>query len=194
MEPPTTPKEHTVAQGKTTSPLKLSLRKEKAFELYARGFRIADVARDIQVAWTTASRYRDAYDQAIAAQAADNPELLSDVIANTFRSIKECDETRRAAWDRYQKATTDQSRAAFLSLAMKANIDRAKLIGLLGVKPEYAARMEAVRSQQARLIEFMNTEMCALDRERLIAYLEKDMGNQLQELPTADEVVYDRLA
>lgn len=181
-----------MARGRTNSTLKLSARKQQAFELYARGQSIVEVAKVLSVAWDTAKRYQDAYEAMLRDQALENPDLLSDVVGNTFRALVECEQARAAAWDRYQKASTDQSRAAFLNLALKAGADRAKLYGLLGVKPEYAARMEAIRAQHAKLMDFMNSELCPVDRQRLIEFISNDMGAELAELPTAPEVEYGK--
>lgn len=181
-----------MARGKTASPLKLSARKQAAFQLFAQGQSVMEVARELSVAWDTAKRYQTAYEEMIREEALENPELLTDVVGNTFRALVELEQARAQAWDRYRRATTDQARAAFLNLVLKAQSDRAKLYGLLGVKPEYAARVEAVRSQQAKLMEFMNSELCPIDRQRLIEFIQKDMGEQLAELPTAPEPTYSK--
>lgn len=180
-----------VASGKTSSPLRLSARKERAFELFAQGARVIDVARDVEVAWDTAKRYKDAYDDMITSQAQDNPDVLLDVVGNTFRMLVELDQARQEAWDRYRRARSDAARVSFLNLAVKIQSDRAKLFGLLGVKPEYAARVEKIRVTQGRLIEFMSTELCDVDREKLISYLQESVHGTLEELPTAPEVVYE---
>lgn len=179
-----------MARGRTGSPLKLSARKEKAFELYARGYRVSEVARELTVAWDTAKRYQDAYEAMVRDRALENPDVLADVVTNTFRALVECEQARAAAWYRYEHASTDQARAAFLNLALKAGSDRAKLYGLLGVKPEYAAHMEKIRQRQAKLMEFMNSELCPIDRQRLIEFIGDLEGAAFAELPEAEEVTY----
>jgi hypothetical protein len=179
--------------GRTRSPLRLGARREKAFELFRRGFSNVEVAEEIQVSPDTAARYRKLYEDRIVEAAREQPDLLRDVLANTIRTLTELDAIRRNAWQRLEENPPDSVRSSLLNTLLKAQDQRSKLFGLLGVKQEYAAHVAKVRQQQEQLIEFMSRELCPVDREKLEEYLLDEMAAGLATLPEIPHPMNDGL-
>jgi hypothetical protein len=179
---------------RTKSGLSRSARIEKAFALYRRGFKIADVARELNVHRDTAANYKKLYDEQVATEAAQNPDLLTDVLKNTYRSLEELDDVRQEVWRNLQDRTrrdlieceecgheqehvwnepiSDQSRASYLNTLLKAHDQRTKLFGLMGVKQEVFAVFQQVDTVQRAMLEWMGRELCVEDRHKLATFLE----------------------
>lgn len=182
-----------MAKGKTKSTLNLSKRRERAFELFARGYTNTDVAKDLKVRMDTVASYRKLYEERIHAQAAANPNFLREVVDNTVRALEELDKIRADAWlhleDRIVKtehecpecettfvekeriAISDQTRAQYHNVLLKAQDQRAKLMGLLGVKHEVFVAIMQVKVVQDKLLDFMGRNLCEGDRAKLDAFL-----------------------
>lgn len=182
-------------RGKTASTLNLSERRERAFDLFRKGYTNADVARKVRVTSDTAAAYRKRFEELIQKQVADRPDLLSDVLGNTWRVVEETDMVRADAWRRLGKKRVHYCEecgepcgceqdpphsaiSAYHSTLLKAQDIRMKVFGLLGVKQEYFIRVQEIEALQRKLLEFMSSSLCAADRDRLEAFL----GSQLPEL------------
>lgn len=176
-------------RGRTSSPLGRAARKEKAFELYSRGFGVMEVAREVQVDRTTASRYKQAYEASLQSQARANPNLLRDILRNTVRALSELDQVRAEAWKRYEATDVDATKATFLNTALKALEQRAKLFQLFGVKAEYMAQVALISRQQEKLVEFLgHHEFCDRDREAIVEFLAAQIStNDLEALALTSE-------
>jgi hypothetical protein len=179
---------------KSKSPYTRTVRMEKAFTFYRRGFKVADVARELNVHRDTAAAYKRLYDERVATEAAQNPELLTDVLKNTYRSLEELDDVRQEVWrnlrDRerreliecehcgeeqehvFKEPISDQARASYLNTLLKAHDQRTKLFGLMGVKQEVFAVFQQVDAVQRAMLEWMVRELCAEDRAKLATFLE----------------------
>lgn len=160
-------------------------RKEKARELFARGYRNAEVAREVGVHPDTVTRYRREYDEALREQAAANPRLLADVVQNTVQSLQHIDEVYKEAWVRYEHAESAQVKATFLNTALKAEGERAKILGLMGVKGDTLAFVQRIKAQQDALIEHMREHLCNECRPTLIDFIVRNFAEDLESLPTA---------
>jgi hypothetical protein len=157
-----------------------------AFEMFLKGRTVTEVADAVGVAPDTASRYKAEYEQRWQEYARANPSFLRDILANTIRSLEELDTVRRSAWDRYENTVSDSIRAQMLNTVLKAQEQRAKLLGVLGVKAEFLALVNNVQIVQNKLLDFMSRELCAADR----AKLERFMLTELREyLDVADDTL-----
>lgn len=183
---------------KTKSKLGLSQRRERAFECFAKGWTNTDVARDLNVHMDTVASYREKYEERIHAQAASNPNFLKDVVSNTIRSLEELDRIRADAWKHLEprkhrvehecpecehtwRETTyfdvsDQTRAQYHNVLLKAQDQRAKLFGVLGIKQEVFVAIMQVKIVQDRILEWMSTNLEGDVREALAEFLENELG------------------
>ncbi len=169
-------------RGKTKSKLTLSERREAAFRLFLRGFTNAQVARQLGVTDDTVTNYRRIYEDRIAAEAAHNPALLRDVLANTIRAMEELEEVRREAWASLNAEhsceecnchlMSHQSRNQYLSTLLKAQEQRGKLFGLFGVKQEFAVMVFNVKAAQDKILEFLARNLCPTDRSAFQRFLD----------------------
>jgi hypothetical protein len=178
----------------SNSKLSLSQRREKAFSLFARGYTNVDVARKLKVNKDTAANYRELYEKRIHAQAAANPGFLRDVLANTIRALEELDTIRSDAHKqisekrfitrtiecehcgeeselRLEMPIGDDARTKYLNVLLKAQDQRSKILGVLGVKSEVIAAMMQIKVVQDLMLKFMMTTLCANDRKELEAFL-----------------------
>jgi hypothetical protein len=188
-------------RGSTASTLSLSERRETAFDLFMRGWTNKDIAEAIDVTPETVARYRKDYNDRISEAAASNPGLLAQVLENTIVLLEENAAVRKALWDEYEMAgegrvfeceecgneedmptPPNSVRIGILNSLTKAGEQRAKLFGLFGVKAEFFAQVQEVRSLQKDLIEFLTNELCQEDRDKVIAFLE-GRGRAPQDLP-----------
>lgn len=166
---------------RSNSDLTLSERRERAFQLYLKGYTVADVARDLEVAPNTASRYKSEYEEELEQQTKSNPALLQDVLKNTFRSLEELDQLRKEAWQRYERATTDGTRTKYMRIILASQDQRAKLFGLMGVKQQYMVFVNNVHAVQQKLMQFMREELCDRDRRKLEAYMTEELSEFMGE-------------
>jgi hypothetical protein len=178
-----------MTRGRTSSPLGLSARRERARELFSRGFTNADVAREILVSPETAARYRVTYEDELKETAKANPNMLRDILGNTVRTLRELDQVRAAAWQNYEASQTDAAKATFLNTALKASDQRAKLLQLFGVKAEYMSQVAVIQRNQEALIKFLaEGEWCDHDRMSVVSFLETQIDmTDLDALPTTEE-------
>lgn len=173
--------------GATKSPMRLGERRRKATELFVQGYSITEVAKQLKVSVDTASRYKKAYEDQIREQAAANPHLLREVLPNTIRALEEIDRVREQAWKKHNETKSDQIKAQMLNIILKAQDQRAKLFGLLGVKQETLAFTLQVQKQQERLIEYMKDHLCPADRAALDEFIVQEFSQELDRMPTAPD-------
>lgn len=168
-----------------------------------KGWTNADVARDLAVHPDTVARYRDEYEKRIDTIAKNNPGMLLEVIQNTVRAIEELDIVRMTAWREYEAKehveceacgnevpvakVGPQTRNTFLKTVLAAQEQRHKLFGLFGVKQEFFMQVQQIRELQNKLLDFMQRELCAADREKLAAYLQGVDTSQFQDVPQIPE-------
>lgn len=179
---------------KSKSKMSLSQRRERAFQLFAKGYTNADVASELKVNKDTAAGYREKYEASLHAQASANPRYLQDVVTNTFRSFGELDQIRKDAWahmkDRKQEIefecphcgeegvltikteVSDQTRVQYQNVLLKAQDQRSKLFGLMGVKQEIFVAVMQVKAVQDLVIDFLTNKLCAVDRAELESFLQ----------------------
>ena len=177
-----------MARGSTKSAMSLRERREASAELFAQGNRVSDVAEELGVTWDTAKRYKDEYERRLQEQAERNPQLLREVVTNTFRSLEELDAIRRNAWKDYQEAVALQVRAQILGVLTRTQEQKAKLFGLLGVKPEVFVTINNVRIVQDRIISWMQSHLCDEDRDALESFLMNDLAPFLENRPPPIDV------
>lgn len=179
---------------KSRSKLSLSERREKAFALFAKGYTNVDVARVLKVNKDTAASYRKHYEERIHAQAAANPAFLRDVLSNTIRALEEVDQVRADAWKQISESRIihyeiecdecgaelvakldmplgDDARTKYQNVLLKAQDQRSKIMGVLGVKAEVIAAMTQIKVVQDLLLRFMMENLCAEDRQKLEEFL-----------------------
>lgn len=177
-----------MSRGKSRSPLRVGARKQRAFEMFGKGYSNVEVADDLQVTPGTASRYRKEYEAQLQSQVKANPELLKDVLGNTVRALEELDKVRAAAWEVHDNTNSENVRLSALGRITAAQDQRAKLFGLFGVKAEYFLHVEQVRAQQHKIIEFLTKELCPADRIKLEEYLINEFRGELAEMPETASV------
>lgn len=198
-------------KGKSKSKLGLSQRRERAFELFARGYTNTDVARDLTVHMDTVARYRGLYEERIHAQAAANPNFLKDVVNNTMRSLEELDRIRADAWKHLEPRTTkvvhecpecettwtekekvevsDQTRAQYHNVLLKAQDQRSKLFGVLGVKQEVFVAIMQVKIVQDKVLEWMAENLEGDLRDALATFLVEELGEYVNPATTPFGVI-----
>lgn len=159
-------------KGKTRSNLSRAERLERAFKLFTKGIEIAEVARRLHVSWDTAKRYHEKWQDSIAAEAEDNPELLRDVVRNTVQAIRELDLVRAEAWRTYHTSDSKQTKLQALNTIRQCQQDKAKLFGLFGVKQDFFDHVQRVNYVQAQLLAFMSEHLCDVCRENMARFLE----------------------
>ena len=186
---------------KSKSKLGLSQRRERAFECFAKGYTNTDVARELKVHMDTVAKYRALYEERIHAQAASNPNFLKDVLTNTVRSLEELDRIRADAWkhmeNRKKKTTiecpdcghqwkeieeievSDQTRATYHNVLLKAQDQRSKLFGVLGVKQEVFVAIMQVKVVQDKVLDWLAENVQGELRENLATFLETELGEYM---------------
>jgi hypothetical protein len=197
-----------VAKGKTKSKLTLRQRREQAYRLFAQGVHDIDVARELKVSRKTVASYRQRYEGVIEEEAGNSPTLLQDVLKSTVRALRELDLIRADAWKRLtEKPTkhkfdcescgdevvielplppTDQARVQYQNVLLKAQEQRAKLLGVLGVKQEVFIQFNNIKIVQDKVLEWMGRNLCATDRERLAVFMETELQQYLG--PTTEPI------
>lgn len=188
----------TRSRSKAKSKLGLSQRRERAFECFAKGWTNTDVAKDLNVHMDTVAGYREKYEASIHAQAAANPNFLKDVVSNTIRSLEELDRIRADAWKHLEQRkirvehecpecehtwretmyvdVSDQTRAQYHNVLLKAQDQRSKLFGVLGIKQEVFVAIMQVKIVQDRILEWMSMNLEGDVREALAQFLETELG------------------
>lgn len=176
-------------KGKTASTLGLSQRREQAFRRFLQGWNNVDVAKDIGVTAETVARYRNEYQEQITTQARENPRLLLNVIPNTVQSLHELEAVRKATWDEYEENVDRPAiRQQCLRTLTSIQAERAKLLGLFGVKQEFLLHVQNVQHVQQRILDWMRQNLCAEDREKLTKFLTTELAEYMPEsqAPPAD--------
>jgi len=180
-------------KGRTKSKLSLEERRLAAFDLFRQGMSDGDVGRQIGVSRQTAYSYRKIYEKRLYERASANPRFFRDVVANTMRALEELDQVRADAWKQLRRKRTkvpvtcphcsedfdftveypvsDQSRSQYHSTLLKAQEQRSKLLGVIGVKHEVFIAIMQVKIVADKLMAFMGRELCANDREKLEEFL-----------------------
>jgi predicted transcriptional regulator len=177
-----------MSKGKTASTLSLGARRDKANELFARGYSNAEISREIGTTPDTVARYRKRYQESISEEARTNPTMLRDILRNTMGALGALDQVLQEAWRNYAQTSTESLKATYLNTALKALEQRHKLLQLFGVKAEYLAQVAIIQDQQKRLIEFMQTNLCVDDRRRLEDFLLLEyQAEDLRRLPETPE-------
>lgn len=170
-------------KGRAGSSFSLRERRERAYEMFAKGNRVSQVAKKLGVRWDTAKRYEKEYQVGLRSEAGKNPQMLQNVLENTIRTLEELDIVRRQAWADYEKCTSKQTRALFLNTVLRAQAQRNQLFGLIGVRQEYVLTINNVRIVQDRLLEFMSKHLCEKDKEKLERFMLEDLKDYLDERP-----------
>lgn len=193
------------AKGKLKHKLTRSQRIERACELFSRGYSDSDVARDLPVARNTARAYRAIYEERLKDRTAENPRFLHDIIGNTNRQLEELEQVRNALWKDFEQARSGieiecenceevmivpiasmTTRNSIMANIIKAQDQRAKLYGVIGVKAEFYSMVAGVKAVQDALLAFMSAELCAEDREKLARYLDTpEIAQYLNTSPAA---------
>jgi len=182
-------------KGKTASTMTRKVRLDHAFTYFKQGMTNAQVARNLKVHPDTITTYRHKYEEHLLLVKENNPGVLMDVLGNTLRSLEELDLVRADAWARLQEAEPHccqecglecgcyvtlnaQSAATLHNVVLKAMDQRTKLFGLLGVKQDVFLHIQQVSELQNKLLEFLQTQLCEIDRVRLQLFL----GQMMPEL------------
>lgn len=176
--------------SKSRSPYTRGERREKAFKYIAKGYTNVEIADKLKVHVDTVTRYRKAYVDQVQAEAAANPTLLNEVVANTIRTMHELDIIRKEAWEAHDRSRSvtgecehcgeetsfwvgikGETKAQMLRILLQANEQKAKLFQLFGVKAEFMAHVNQVAQLQNRLMVFMRDQLCEDDRRKLEEFL-----------------------
>lgn len=190
-------------RGVTESPYSRRQRRERAFVMFAKGYRNVDVQRSLKVSSDTVRRFRRAYEEHLQQEVSDNPRMLTDVLGNTVRTIEEIDLVRKDAWSRldaekhkrhvceecgcHLKLPTSEA-VALEKVILDASRDRMRLFGLLGVKQEYFLHVQRVQMVQAKIIQFLQTELCDDDRRKFDSFMMRELPSGSSEIIDAEEI------
>lgn len=175
-------------RGRPGSELSRQERLDRAFTYFRMGYSNADVSRRLRCHPDTSARYRRKYEEHLRSEVSENPGLISDVLGNTLRTLEEIDLVRKDAWHRL-RAHSDhdcyecgcslpmpvQSATQLHGTILKAQEQRIKLFGLLGVKQEYFIHVQNIQIIQNKILEFMASELCDSDRMRLNDFLDREL-------------------
>lgn len=142
----------------------------------SRGYTNADIARELKVTPETIYNYRKQWKQKIQDEKAENPQLLQNILDNTFQMLEEYDQIRTEAWKAFQATESIQLKNQIIGQLTKLQQDRAKLMGLFGVKQEYFYEVNKIKVIQEKLLEFMRKELCAEDRAKLQTLLTTELA------------------
>lgn len=172
-------------RGKTRSPLSLQLRRETAVELFEKGFSNKDVAKRLKVTPDTALNYRKWYENKAKEEVNDNPNLFSDTQLNIAQFMARNDLMRKSAWKQYHTTDSKQIKLQAINTLRNLELDRAKTLGLLGVKLDEFARFAKIERVMARVLRFLQQELQnEEDRARLIHMLsEGDVVEYMEGTP-----------
>lgn len=173
-------------RGVNTSGLNRQQRLERSFEMFAKGYRNVDVRRRLKISADTCRRYRQLYEEHLQHEVTDNPRMLTDVLGNTVRVIEEIDLVKKDAWGRLDKRQGREhyceecechiplsiSEAVALErVILETTQQRMRLFGLLGVKQEYFIHVQRIQLIQAKIIEFLQSELCEDDRRKFERFM-----------------------
>lgn len=184
------PRPQRIRSNPDNRPRGIRERREKAYRLFGRGFTNAEVARSVGVTPETSKRYRVEYENELREEATANPNLLRDVIKNTMSSLSALDDVRAEAWDMAQVDSTPPNvKASYLSIILKAEKERAAILGLLGAKTETAALFARIKEQQDKLIEYMRDHLCEEDRRQLEGFIMEQFASDLENVRDIADLV-----
>jgi hypothetical protein len=149
----------------------------------------------------TAGAYRKSYNERIHAQAAANPNFLAEALDRTMQSLSELDLIRADAWKHLEDRTVrgefqcpecehewttkvkvpvpDQTRAQYHNVLLKAQDQRSKLFGVLGIKQEMLAGVMQIQYVQGRIIEWLAQNLEGDTKEALAQFLESELGDYM---------------
>lgn len=192
-------------RGKSSSTLNRSERLERSYELFAKGYSQADVARKLAVHKATAAAYKRRYEAQLQDQVKAHPDLLNDVLGNALRILTEGDYIRKDVWKYLAKRKPHvcencmencgcdeplppSAVIGYHNTLLKAQEQRMKVFGLLGVRQEYFIKVQQIEALQRQLLDFMATNLCLEDRARLEQFLGSTVGElaQASVLPVID--------
>jgi hypothetical protein len=190
------------------SPYTRSERREKAFDLFRKGYGPTDVGRKLKVSKNTALALKRRYEEAIKDEVRQRPDMMSDVLGNTLRSLEELDLVRKDAWRRLEGRSDHecpecgtllacshslpiQSATQLHGVILKAQEQRVKLFGLMGVKQEYFIHVQNIQVVQMLILEFLQNELCEADRMKFTTWMDERMpqltqGSSENALPILD--------
>lgn len=187
------------------SPYTRSERREKAFDLFRKGYGPTDVGRKLKVSKNTALALKRRYEEAIKDEVRQRPDMMSDVLGNTLRSLEELDLVRKDAWRRLEGRSDHecpecgtllacshslpiQSATQLHGVILKAQEQRVKLFGLMGVKAEYFSHVSMVQAIQLRIIEFLQNELCEADRMKFTAWMDNALPEITERAESSSEL------
>lgn len=179
-----------VGGTKSKSDLTRAERRERGFKLIAKGYTNVEIAHELKCHPDTVTRMRKAYAEQVQSEAAANPHLLNEVLANTVRVLAELDLIRKEAWAAHDggvfvdhevecpnceqpheislwRGAKGETKSQLLRILLQANDQKAKLYQLFGVKAEFMAHVNQVALLQQRLVQFMRDVLCEEDKARL---------------------------
>lgn len=189
-------------RGRTRSSLNRSERIERAYELFARGYTNADVARELRVSPDTVTSYRRLYEEKLRNTAESNPNLFNEVLLNTQRQIVELDQVRKDAWAQIRQnrrvsftcencgedgfidiPISDANRSKFHKTILTAQQMRAQLHQLLNNRTEVLIRHENTQIAQRKILAWMKDHLPLEMREQLAMFIETELTPLMGELP-----------
>jgi hypothetical protein len=161
--------------GRTGSPYSLGERKQKAFRRFNRGQGPSDVYKKLGVSYDTACRYYREWKKHAGEAARQDPDFLRDILGNTWQAIAQIDEVRRVAWAQIsKKGTNPQTKQSLLNTILKAEEQRNKILSVLGIRQEVFVYLQNFQKFQQLLIGFLKKELCDVDKEKLIEFLQSE--------------------
>lgn len=164
------------------SPYDRSERKRIARKMYLRGASVSEVSRKLKVTWITAQKYRDALQDELTSTIHNNPELVQDILTNTYKLLEELDQIRSESWKQYSKKDVPvMVKNQLLNTMLKAQDQRGKLLQVMGLKQEMLIHLQMVRGLQERIIEFMSRELCHEDRDKMEAFLRDNYSGYIND-------------
>ncbi len=161
-------------------------RKAEALRMYSQGASPERVAQRLEVSLETARRYKREFKEEIAREASQSTGLLSSTLPSMIETLNSISKVEFEAWEGYERdskpvdvpcpecgeslhidAAPSNSLQSWLKLALEAQKEKAKVFGVVGIKPEVQARNNAIETMHTLILNFMSTQLDSIAREKV---------------------------
>jgi dynactin complex subunit len=175
-------------RGLTKSKLSYSERKELAFDMFAREWKNADIARKIDVTPETIASYRREWEERKEEAVYSDPNYLNNIVQHTLERVEQLEEVIRESWNAADKTLNENAKVAALRTIKDAIMDIAKLQRLTDTRIEVINKTEQAYQVQQVILEMLNIVVkdCPRCRQELAVRLEE--ARQLREGPKLKEL------
>jgi len=128
---------------------------EKVAELYLKGYKPAEIARDLDLSPSQVRSHIKEYKEYIAGRVNEDPEFLDRLQENTLEALDRFDTLLREAWQTYETAKSADmlnQQINGMKLIKELEIERAKLLQLMGAKVDSGMMARMQKAEQVNEI------------------------------------------